>query len=639
MPLETFPAPEILLVTQDNLAHAIERIRCEPQALGLDTETTGLKPQDGAEIRLIQIAVTCASDPVWVVDLFQWDPDALQPLWDELMRPDGPPVVAHNAQFDIGFLWALGVEIPANRTRCTLMQERVLTAGRKETRIKGKPGPVEFADLEDGDDPKSVELSCSLAACVARRLKLELPKELQRSDWSAPDLSRSQLVYAATDAKAVLALHRTQWAGELRFDAGLQRTAELENQLVNSIVFMGLVGLPTDPEHAEALQAELEQEHKQLEAAFVAALDAGLKQAGKKRLPRDLFGEIDTAALGLRNATKLLGWLNLLGFGLPSLDKGDIALAELDHPVMDAFSEWRKAESLVRYIKALRKTIRPNGRIYADWKPYGSSTGRMACARPNLLNLPRDGRFRRVVKAQEGWVLVGADYSQIEVRGMAVVAQDEALLNVYRQGLDVYVATAATMNGIPLEEVTKEQRQKAKAAALGLLYGLGATKFKDYSMAGFGLRLTEAEAKQTRDAFFAAYPQIAAYHRRITAGLEEAKENQKTTYEARTFYGRRRILGLDERNAALNMAVQGGCADVMKLALLRLPDALLEAGLDRVELCSAIHDEIILHAPADDGPAAGKVLEEVMAVAAEHLLGDLGAGAEAVIGQDWSELK
>ena len=638
MPLDLYPTPEILLVTPDNLAQAIERISFESKALGLDTETTGLKPQDGAEIRLIQIAVTCASDPVFIFDRWALGDEALQPVLDLLMDPQGPPVVMHNALFDLTQLLCLGCEIPAPRVRCTLMQELVLTAGRKEARVKGKPGPVVFSDLEEGDDPTFTELSCSLAACVARRLKLELPKEEQRSDWGA-ELTRAQLLYSATDAKAVLALHRIQWTGELRFDAGLQRTAELENQLINSLVWAGLNGLPTDPEHAEALQVELEQEHQKLEADFVAALDEGLKKAGKKRLPCDLFGEVDTAALGLRHAPTLLGWLNLLGFGLPSLDKGAIALAELDHPVMAAFSTWRKAESLVRYIKALRKTIRPNGRIYADWKQYGSSTGRMACARPNLLNLPRDGRFRRVVKAQEGWVLVGADYSQIEVRGMAVVAQDEALLDVYRQGLDVYVATAATMNGIPLAEVTKGQRQKAKAAALGLLYGLGATKFKDYAMAGFGLRMTEAEAKETRDAFFAAYPQIAAYHRRITAGLEEAKEAQKTSYEARTFYGRRRILGLDERNAALNMAVQGGCADVMKLALLRLPDALLEAGLDRVELCSAIHDEIILHARADDGPAAGRVLEEVMAAAAEHLLGDLGAGAEAVIGADWSELK
>jgi DNA polymerase-1 len=639
-PLEPYPQPEILRVTAENLPHALERIRFESKVLALDTETTGLDPRVH-EIRLIQIAVTCASDPVFVFDLFALGEEAIQPLLDLLMEHEGPPICMHNAQFDCGHLWFLGCELPAHRVRCTMMQERILTAGIQEPRGKGKgsPASVEFIDVIDGgENPKFVSAPVSLEASVARRLKLQLSKEDQRSDWGAPNLSQSQLLYAATDPAATRSVYRIQ-ESLFRFDPGLQRTAALENRLVMAVTWMGLNGLPVDRDRCEQLRDELEAEHAPLQAGFLQVLDQSLAEAGQRRLPRDLFGEIDVAAVNLRHSPTLLGWFNLLGFNLQSLDKNELVMAGIDHPAMGAFTAWRKAESLTRYVRAFIEAIADDGRIYASFQQYGSNTGRMACTKPNLLNIPRSKKFRQMIAAKEGHVLIGADYSQIEVRGAAVVSGDEGLLEVYRQGLDVYVATAAKMANIPLKEVTPDQRQKAKAAALGLLYGLGAKKFKDYCLAGYGIRLTEAEAVEQRNAFFTAYPGIAKYHDRVTEELREVGERQQTHYDSRTALGRRRLMRPNERNAALNHPVQGGCADVMKRALADLPGALLDAGLPETILISAIHDEILLESTKAEAERAAKVLEQVMADAARPLLGDIPAGAVAVIGTDWSQLK
>lgn len=638
-PLEPYPQPEILRVTAENLLHALERIRFESKVLALDTETTGLDPRVH-EIRLIQIAVTCAADPVFVFDLFALGEEAIQPLLDLLMEPEGPPIAMHNAQFDTGFLWYLGCELPASRVRCTLMQERILTAGMQEPRGKGKrPAPVEFIDVIDGEeDPSFGPAPCGLADTVARRLKLQLSKEEQSSDWAAPTLSQSQLVYAATDPAATRSVYRIQ-ESLFRFDPGLQRTAELENRLLMAVTWMGLNGLPVDRGHCERLRAELEAEHAQLETQFLQVLDQSLAGAGARRLPRDLFGEIDAAAVNLRHSPTLLGWLNRLGWKLPDLNKTTIALSNIEHPAMDAFVRWRKAESLTRYVRAFIEAIADDGRVYARFRQYGSASGRLSCTEPNLLNIPRDARFRQMVRAPEGWVLIGADYSQIEVRVMAVIAQELNLRQVFLDGKDIYSATAARMNDIELEAVSKDQRQGAKAAVLGLQFGMAAPKFRNYAKAQFGLELSEREAVEMRKAFMDAYPGISRYHDQVTEDLREVGDRQQTHFDSRTLLGRRRLMRPAERNAAINHPVQGTAADAVKQALADLPDALLQAGLMQTKLISCVHDEVLLESPIEEAARAGKVLETTMNRAAARYLKDIPAGAEAIAGQTWADAK
>jgi DNA polymerase-1 len=639
MPLETFPTPEILLVTQDNLAHAIERIRFESKALGLDTETTGLDPLlSEVRIRLLQIAVTCATDPVLVFDLFALGEEVLAPLWDLLMDPHGPPVCMHNAAFDCGQLWCIGVEIPASRVRCTMLQERALTCGQQQARLKGGKAAADFFDvIESGEDPKFEDLPCSLEATVARRLKLSLAKDEQKSDWGAPELTRAQLVYAAADPKATLAVHRIQ-ESLLRFDAGLRATVELENRLVNSVVWMQLSGMPVSKEHWENLTETLTQEQVEHEQAFVTALDDALVASGQKGLPRDLFGCIDVSQVKLRHAPTLTGHLNRLGFQLPDLNKQTVSLAEIDHPVMDAFVTWRKGESLLRYAKAFVKQIRPTGRVHCSIQIWRAATGRLAAKAPNLMNIPRDGRYRAGFRAADGWKIIGADYSQIEPRLMAAISGDAALSEVFIAGKDVYKATAALTAGIPLEEVDKQGRQNGKIAVLALMYGMGWQKFQRYAWTQFRVRKSDAEAQFERAAFFRAFPGVAKYH---SDCAEQLDDKGKTVLESRSLLGRRRFLEGKDRSYStlINNKIQATAADAMKIALADLPDALWTSGCTETRLICVVHDEVLLESPDFEVEKASRVLEQVMTAAAARFLGDIPACVDAIAGQSWAEAK
>jgi DNA polymerase-1 len=641
--LEPYPQPEIKVVrTNEDLAELVRQLSYEPIAIGLDIETTGLNPRTD-RIRLLQLAVTAANQPVFVLDLFHWDAAALEPLWDELTQLDGPKVVGHNFQFDCGFLFRLGVEIPAHRTTCTLLAERVLVAGRKEPRIKGKKGPAEFSDIIDGDgeDPSFAKIPCGLADIAARRLKLELSKEQQRSNWAAPQLSREQIVYSAIDPKATLAIFRLQDA-ELRFDKGLRDTVDLEWRLINTTVWLQANGMPVDVQHAEALHADLGRELLKARATFVDTLDSCLREAGARPLPRDMFGEIDIEAGGvnLNHSPTLLGWINRLpGLKLESLDKNVIKLAEIDHPAIEAFKAYRQAESLLRYITAFRKSVSPEGRVFGQFVQMGADSGRILSKAPNLQNLPRDSRFRRLIAAPAGWKIIGADYSQIESRLMAVISQDENLLKIFREKLDVYIATAALTSGKSLSEVTKDDRQSGKLLVLSLQYGMGSKKLQRVAFTNFGLRMTEAEAIQSRKAFFDAYEGIAALHRKVADRMEGAQVKGEAWLDFRTLRGRRRWVQAGELATGINAPVQGLGCDILKLALSELSQALYEGGAPLTQLIGTIHDEILLCAPDAEVATASAVLERVMNDAARPFLGDISAGAKAVAGLDWSQAK
>ena len=379
--LRPFPDVEILQVTPANLQQAMAQLRAAHGAIALDTETTGLDPLE-ADVRLLQIA-TGDDDPVLVFDLFDWDPEALAPLWEFLMADQGPELVFHNAVFDVGHLWALGVEPPADRVRCTMLQERCIVCGLKEP-VYGKHVNVDEA-IEDEEDRSYKDKPVSLAEVVKRRLGHKLPKDEQASDWGAKELSTAQIRYAAKDAAATLRVHSAQQM-PLRMD-GLLEIAALENKLVSAVVWMQLSGAPVDADHWRSLLKDLEAEQEQLQTSFVETLDAALLETGHPGLPVNLFGQIDVEAVKLRHSPTLLGHLNQLGFQLPDLNKQTISLARLDHPVLKAFTQWRKSESLVRYCRAFIKQIRPTGRVHCSFKQFRANTGRFSATNPNLQNI------------------------------------------------------------------------------------------------------------------------------------------------------------------------------------------------------------------------------------------------------------
>jgi DNA polymerase-1 len=239
-----------------------------------------------------------------------------------------------------------------------------------------------------------------------------------------------------------------------------------------------------------------------------------------------------------------------------------------------------------------------------------------------MQQLPR-GDYRRCIVAPPGRVLVKADYSQIEMRIAAKISGDHLLLDAYQRGDDLHTSTARQVLGIV--EVTKEQRQLAKALNFGLLYGMSAKGFRKYANSQYGLTLTDVEARRYRDAFFRSWTGLATWHRRV--------RSQQTT-ETRTLAGRRRLLddkALDTHR--LNTPVQGTGADGLKLALALISERRHE--LPSAFPVLAVHDEIVIEADEDQADAAASWLKAAMIDAMTPLIEPVPVVVDVKIGQSW----
>jgi DNA polymerase-1 len=283
--------------------------------------------------------------------------------------------------------------------------------------------------------------------------------------------------------------------------------------------------------------------------------------------------------------------------------------------VVDWILEFRELSKLKStYLDALPMQINPaSGRIHTTFSQTGSVTGRLASSDPNLQNIPTrtelGHRVRQGFVASPGKVLLSVDYSQIELRLVASMSGDEGMLAAFQAGQDIHTATAAAILGIPLQTVTKEQRRKAKSINFGLIYGISS----------FGLSrsagITLAEAENFSKAYFKQFPGVKHY-------LDGLKRMAAQQGYVETLLGRRRYFpGLRnqtnlnirsrEEREAINAPIQGTAADVMKLAMQRVPGALLEAGLSSKMLLQ-VHDELLLECEEAELVPTARIVQQVM---------------------------
>jgi DNA polymerase-1 len=310
----------------------------------------------------------------------------------------------------------------------------------------------------------------------------------------------------------------------------------------------------------------------------------------------------------------------LAAVGVQVEDTADEALAAVDHPLAALVREYRSAtKRCSTYGQDWLQHVASDGRVYAQWVQLGSRAGRMSCRDPNMKQLPR-GEHRRCVRPPAGKILVKADYSQIELRIAALVADERRMVEAFRRGEDLHVLTAQRVLGI--KEVTKAQRQLAKAVNFGLLYGMGAKGFQVYARSNYGVAMTPEEARSYRNAFFRAYPGLARWHRSQPDG----------EVETRTLTGRRR-LGVSRFTEKLNTPVQGTGADGLKLAL-----ALL---WERRGQCPgavpvlAVHDEIVVEADHGQAESAAAWLKQAMLDAMTPLIAPVPVEVDLKIAPTW----
>jgi DNA polymerase-1 len=289
------------------------------------------------------------------------------------------------------------------------------------------------------------------------------------------------------------------------------------------------------------------------------------------------------------------------------------------------------------YVDALPAAINPaTGRVHTSFNQTGSVTGRLASSNPNLQNIPiRSELGRRVRKgfiAAEGNLLLAIDYSQIELRIVAHMAQDKTMLAAFNSGQDIHTTTAAGIYGVPLEEVTKNMRRDAKAVNFGLIYGMSA----------FGLtrstELTLAESEDFVAEYFAKFPGVKRY-------LDNIRSVAAQQGYVETLFGRRRYFPAlrnpaDKRGrnnaerAAINAPIQGTAADVMKIAMLKVAKALADNDLN-AEILLQVHDEVVLECPENELDVTIKVVTEAMESACEL---DIPLTTEARWGLRWGDL-
>jgi len=301
--------------------------------------------------------------------------------------------------------------------------------------------------------------------------------------------------------------------------------------------------------------------------------------------------------------------------------------------------EYRNLDKLRgTYIDTLPRLAHPDtGRVHTSYNQAGTSTGRLSSSDPNLQNIPvrtEIGReVRRAFIAPPGYLLLACDYSQVELRMLAHVSEDPEMIAAFERNEDVHASTAAAIFGIPLEDVTYEQRSMAKAINFGLMYGMSA-----YGLAA-RTSLTRDQAGAFIDAYFSRF---AAVHRY----LEQTKVQAAEHGYVETIMGRRRyfpeltqhtvnqaVRAAAER-AAVNMPIQGSAADILKIAMIRLHDRLLSAGLD-ARMILQVHDELVLEVSEGDRAAAQELLVDTMAHAVELRV---PLKVDVAVGQNWMEM-
>jgi DNA polymerase I-like protein with 3'-5' exonuclease and polymerase domains len=545
----------------------------ESVTVALDLETTGLNPRSD-RVRLLSVAVDTVDGGTfsYLVDCFQIDP---KPLLNALAGKD---LVIHNAQFDLSFLDRIGFT-PTARVHDTMLIASVLEVGTKER--------------------------VSLAACSQRYLGRALDKAEQRSDWSG-NLSADQLAYAALDVDVLKPL----WAAlKSRIaEAKLEHAAAIECRCLPAIVWMSGRGVAFDQSTWEALAQTAADECVKTRAELDSTAPTP---------PGSMFeGWNWDSPKQVQEA--------LAAVGCPVDGTSDWILSRVDHPLGELLRRYREvSKQATTYGLDWLKHVASDGRVYPLWRQFGAWSGRMSCSVPNMQQMPR-GDYRRCVIAPPGRVLIKADYSQIELRLAAKIAKETVMIEAYRRGDDLHTLTAKQLLG--KVDVTKSDRQLAKALNFGLLYGMGARGLRGYARTAYGVEMTEEQATAYRTKFFLTYPGLATWHRKTGC-------SGKMPVETRTISGRR-LIGVKGFCEKLNTPVQGSGADGLKTALGLLWERRDQApGTFPV---MAVHDEIVVEADADRAEDAQAWLKAAMIDAMAPLADPVPVEVECSVGVTWA---
>lgn len=439
--------------------------------------------------------------------------------------------------------------------------------------------------------------------------------------------------YAAADADLTLRLVPILQK-EVQDKLQLKLLADIEMPLIAILADMEMTGIMLDSAYLGEMSKDLEKQLAKLEKQIYKLVGYEFNINSTQQLAEALFEKLQLKPADKSRKTAA---------GKYSTAADVLEEMRGQHEVIDLILEQRELAKLKStYVDALPEAVNPDtGRVHTSYNQAGSVTGRIASSEPNLQNIPIRTELGRQVRkafvAARGQRLVAADYSQIELRLAAHMSRDATLLQAFREGQDIHTATIAAILNLAPEKVTKEQRRQAKAINFGLLYGMGAFALSRQT------GLTLAEAENFVKSYFERMPGVKRY-------LDETKRLAAERGYVETLLGRRRYFpglaqGAQTREAAMararaereaiNAPIQGTAADIIKLAMLRLPTALQEAGLS-AKLLLQVHDELVLECPTAEVDHVARVTREVMSSAFQL---DIPLGVEVRSGKNWEEMR
>lgn len=478
--------------------------------------------------------------------------------------------VAHYAKFDLGFFMSWG--ITKMDLNCSQLVAKTV-----------------FHALYHNDSG----ISYSLAGLSEGLFKQPLSKASQASDWSNENLLFEQIEYAALDSIVTLFIFNQLKNGLVKFN--LIDYYNLIKAVQFPIVEMEIRGIGLDVKKHKELITEWRDTlwKKKKELMEITGLDRITNPAIAEWLEKNLDPEL------------LIVWPRTEKEKLKTDSK---TFAEFENlPIVAPLAAFKTREKLAStYGSNLVTQVNcKTGNIHTRYNISGARTGRLSSSQPNLQNIPRNSEIRENFLAPPGYIFIYGDYSQIELRVAAELSQDEAMLYAFREGLDLHQLTASEISGIPYDQVSKSDRQKAKAFNFGLLFGLGANSFSSYAKMSYGVDVPHEEALDSIRKWRELYSGYYAWQKEQAAYGE-------TFQEVRTPVGKLRKLAADNTyGTSMNTPVQGGACEVLEYGLIYLYSALKIDNLDAF-LVNTVHDEVLVASiPADLEKASENFIESM----------------------------
>ncbi len=567
-----------------------------------DLETTGF---DMFRDRIVGLSVAVEPHEAWYVPFAACGDksrDEVEKTYVDMLCPlfadETKAKIGQNMKFDILFLRAAGIVVKGRKFDTMLLHYLL--------------------------DPESRHGMNFLAERYLHYTPIEITSLIGRG---AKQLSMDMVgvervaEYAAEDADITLQLY-LKLRPMVERENQMELYERIEEPLIDVLADMEWTGVRIDSESLAQYSASLSGQLSALEAKIrEMAGEPTLNVNSSRQLGEVLFAKMRIAEKPKMTKTKQF-----------CTDEEYLQGFAHQYEIVDAILQYRGVKKLLStYVDALPQLVNPvTGHIHTSYNQAVTATGRLSSANPNLQNIPVREQIGKPIReafipSDGEHLLLSADYSQVELRIMAHLSGDESLREAFMHGEDIHAATAAKIFGKPIEEVTSEERRRAKTANFGIIYGISA----------FGLSqrldIPRGEAKALIDGYFASYPKVKEYMERVT---EQARSDGYVT----TLFGRRRYLndinsrnvnarGLAERNA-INAPIQGGAADIMKIAMTEVARRFAEEGI-RSRIILQVHDEIVVDMLASERERVERIVRESMEGAASltvPLIVDCGVG-------------